>query len=89
MLCQLGCGREKTRVKWCKYVCDYCEPKPIFNFLPIETENFKHYHTNGGNVSKARVENFKRRRINRDYSSKGEVVMADKLGRITDKRATL
>lgn len=57
--------------------------KPTFWF--IETVNFKDYQKNGGNVSRARVEEFRRRRLHPEGN--GEVVLADKSGRITDKRA--
>ena len=85
MKCQMSCGREKTRVKWCKYVCDTCEPKPVFNFLVSDTINYKYYPKNGGNVSKARVEMMKSRYIVPDGN--GEVAMKNDLGKRTDRKA--
>lgn len=35
MLCEICQKREKTRVKWCKYVCDLCEPEPLFNGIAM------------------------------------------------------
>lgn len=86
MLCEMGCGKEKTRVKWSKYVCDDCEPKAIFNFLPVSTVNLRLYQRNKGNVSKARIDMIKSRCLHPDGS--GEVVLKTKTGKITDRLAS-
>lgn len=87
MLCEMCHVKQKTRVKWCKYVCDDCEPKPLLNQLSGQgsTVNYKYYSKNNGNVSLARVNAFKGRVLAPD--GKGEVVMKDKFGRITDRLA--
>lgn len=85
MLCEMGCGREKTRVKWCKYVCDICEPDPVFSFLPVPTVNYKYYFKNNGNVSANRIKMVKARKLCPDGN--GEVVMRDRSGKITDRLA--
>jgi hypothetical protein len=85
MKCEMGCGKEKTRVKWCKYVCETCEPPAIFNFLPVGTVNYKYYYKKNGNVSANRVKEFKSRCIHPE--GKGEVVMRKKDGTPSDKKA--
>jgi len=53
----------------------------------IDTVNFKHYKSNGGNVAKNRVEQFKRRALAPDGS--GEVIIKSQFGKYTDRLATL
>ena len=54
-------------------------------FAVIPTENFKYYYKNGGNVSRARIEMIKSRRICPDGN--GEVVTVNKFGKYTDRKA--
>lgn len=85
MICELCGEKEKTRVKWCKYVCDDCEPEAIYNFLPVDTVNFSYYNRRNGNVSVNRIKHLRRRRPHPD--GKGEMILTDRLGRPTSKRA--
>jgi hypothetical protein len=59
ILCELCGKKEKTRVRWCKYVCDDCEPQAWGKNLLIETVFIRDY----GYVPKSRIEEMKRRRI--------------------------
>jgi len=63
-------------------VCTDCRPNKL-NFLPVETEHFKNYYKNGGNVSKNRINMVKSRCMHPE--GKGEVVYKNKFGKVTDK----
>lgn len=63
MKCELCNVREKTRVKWCKYVCDYCTPQSILmpstkDTVILENGSGQRYVT-----SAKRIEEMKRRVI--------------------------
>lgn len=65
--------------------CIYNSSDHDRQFTVIETVNFKWYGKNGGNVPKKRIEMIKSRRICPDGN--GEVVMTNKFGKITDRKA--
>jgi len=67
--------------------CDRCKGgrKGIrLNILAVSTMNYKDYHSNGGNVSVARVNEFRRRTL--APHGNGEVVLKNEFGKITDKQ---
>ncbi len=71
IMCEVCGQRAKTRVRWCKYVCDFCEPEKVLAPQTVETRYLPSY----GHVSLKRIDEMKRRRIlpkpstetNRDY----------------------
>lgn len=84
-ICQ-KCGTEFNEFKSVNsesvmQTCIDCTPQKL-NFIPVETEHFKNYHRNGGNVSKARIRMVKSRRMHPEGN--GEVILT-KNGKITDK----
>ena len=68
------------------WACNGCTSSGSSTEFPhfIETVNYKNYFKNKGNVSKARVEFHKARRRNPE----GVVVMTNRFGKMTDRRAT-
>ena len=73
--------------KWvCKdCICQFEASRPKLNVPWFkETLNFKHYHNHNGNVSKARIDMIKSRRLCPDGN--GEVVIT-RNGRVTDRNA--
>jgi hypothetical protein len=64
------------------------QPQSVSSDIPafIPTVNFQWYFRNKGNVSKSRVDAFKSRCL--APHGKGEVVLKNKFGKITDRLAS-
>lgn len=82
-------GHYRLRCVDRKWMCADCLPRVILDesWHIVDTINFKNYKNNNGNVSKARINEMKRRAMAPDGN--GEVILKSKFGRYTDKKATL